>query len=113
MAIPTATNTPRPAATSTVPTWTPTPLPTSNPTETPREATRGPNVDDLERVRVTRTDGLGANLRGEPRAQAPVLATIREGAELVIVGDDQIVEGAAGERYKIRLGVKGGSLHPH
>ena len=51
-------------------------------------AARGP-----ERVRVGNSDGQGANLRAEPGASGARLKTIRDGAELEVIGQDRQVEG--------------------
>ena len=45
------------------------------------------------RVRVAETEGQGANLRVEPGTGAPRVKTLREGAELEVVGPDREADG--------------------
>jgi uncharacterized protein YgiM (DUF1202 family) len=87
----TATLAPTAAPTSTrdeivlPPSVTPTPTPTPGPVDTP--------TPEPERVRVTGSGSQGANMRREPGTSFPVVKTVRDGAEVTIVGTDREVEG--------------------
>ena len=76
---PVATAEPEPTATPDPPTPTPVPpTPTPAPTATPAPS----------RARVA-GEGQGANLRAEPDAAARIVRTLREGAELTLLGLEQ------------------------
>jgi uncharacterized protein YraI len=42
---------------------------------------------------IVATDGQGANMRTEPSTRAPVIATLREGTPVEVLGDPVTAEG--------------------
>jgi Bacterial SH3 domain len=106
-AAPTATAepspTPAPPPATAVPTATPAPTPSPSPPASPSSSpTPAP-----ERARVVGTDGQGVNLRQEPGTQELVLRSLREGAEVTIVGDERVVDGRAWRNVRDADGVTG------
>jgi hypothetical protein len=71
-------------------------LPTSSPIGSSRPTGAVASTTDnarAGRVRIANTEGQGANLRAEPSASAPRIKTLRDGAELEIVGPDRPADG--------------------
>ncbi len=82
---------PRVAGKSETPALPPAIAPPSRVTAPPSPATATPT--GTGRVRVAETEGQGANLRVEPGTGAPRVKTLREGAELEVVGPDRTADG--------------------
>ena len=90
------TASPVPAETATPPSPAPLGLPTSSPIGSPAPTGAVASTTDnarVGRVRIANTEGQGANLRAEPSASAPRVKTVRDGAELEIVGPDRPADG--------------------
>lgn len=60
-----------------------------------------------ERVRVSGTDGLGANVRSSPARGAPTVAQVEDGAPLLAVGPVRVVDGRSWRPVRTAAGIDG------
>lgn len=83
-----ATNLPVPTLAPPVATGSPAPSPNAA-----QPALASPSPSPLAGFVIVATDGAGANMRTGPSTTAPVIATLREGTPVEVLGDPVSVEG--------------------
>lgn len=91
--------TPAPAETPSVPAD---PGEPSAPEGEPEEPTPEP-----ESVEVFETGGTGANLRAQPGRSGSVLASVPDGSQLTVVGEDEVADGITWRHVRTEAGVTG------
>ena len=89
------------ASPSPVPDPTPIPPPAIPPTPSSPSPVAGPTPEPGGRVRVARTDGQGVNLRAEPGTSAARIKSLREGAELEVLGPASESDGRAWRHVRV------------